>query len=190
MLKSLFPALSLAAILAMPGLAQATDYTVDYAASEVAFTGEHAGNTFKGVFQDWKAEITFDPDDLANSTLSASFKTNSAKTGDQTYDGTMPSPDWFNSSATPDATFVSESITANPDGSYKATGPLTLRGLSRPVSFDFVVSDLATAPVTATAEFSLARMTWNIGAKSDPDAEWVSSDIGVSLKIVASPANP
>lgn len=163
----------------------AADYNIDYDQSALTFSGTHAGNTFEGRFNEWSAQISFNPDDLENSSLSATFKTASAETGDKMYDGTLPQADWFDSANHPEAVFKSTSITENDANGYTAAGDLTIRGITRPLTFDFTLSDVSAEPVTATAQFPIDRLAYEIGKKSDPEAEWVSKDITIDLKITA-----
>jgi len=184
--KYLLAAALLFSLSAAPALA--ADYVVDYKNSKIEFSGTHAGNAFKGSFGTWTALIRFDPADLAGSSIVATFDPASAKTGNSMYDGTLPQADWFDVKNHPQATFASTAITAKEDGSgYTATGDLTLRGVTKAVSFDFTLSPLETAPVTAKASFTIDRLDFDIGKKSDASAEWVDREIVLSLDITATP---
>lgn len=167
----------------------AAAYDIDYAQSSVAFSGTHAGSPFSGVFEDWNAQIEFDPNNLSQSMFTATFNMASARTGDATYDGTLPQADWFDAANHPEARFVSTAITQTKAGSYHTIGELTIRGITRPVSFDFALSDAATMPVTATADMVIDRLAYDIGKASDAQAEWVSREITLRLTIVANQAN-
>lgn len=168
--------------------ALAETYIVDPNASQIEFAGTHAENPFKGVFEIWEARIVFDPDALAASSLKAEFDLASAKTGNAMYDGTLPQGDWFNIAQHPKASFASKTITKNSDGSFKADGDLTLRGITKPLAFDFTLSDLSKAPVTAAATFTIDRLAYEIGKGSDPGAEWVGQNITVTINLSAAPA--
>jgi cytochrome b561 len=109
----------------------------------------------------------------------------SAVTGNKMYDGTLPSEDWFFVSSFPNSTFESNKISRNEDGTFHLDGILQIRDTKQPISFDFFISDTAAQPVTMTASFPLNRLGYGIGLKSDAEAEWVSRDIQVDLKIVA-----
>lgn len=166
----------------------AADYVVDYKNSKIGFSGKHAGNAFSGTFGTWTAVIRFDPADLAASQIVATFDTSTAKTGNSMYDGTLPQADWFDVKNHPQATFTSTAITAKQDGSgYTAAGDLTLRGITKPASFDFTLGDLSTAPVTAKAAFVIDRLDFDIGKKSDAAAEWVDREIALTIDISATP---
>ena len=170
--------------------ALAADYVVDYKNSKIGFSGTHAGKAFSGTFGTWTATISFNPADLAASKIVATFDTASAATGDRMYDGTLPQADWFDAKTHPQATFVSTAIRAKEDGSgYSATGDLFLRGITKPVSFDFTLDGAGEngTPVRARAQFALDRLDFDIGKKSDAKAEWVSREITLALDIAATP---
>lgn len=175
-----------AALLLISGVAQAKIYTVDYAASSVVFSGKHAGNDFKGTFEKWTAEIDFDPEALDKSHIKAVFDITSAKTGNAMYDGALPQVDWFDVKNHPQGIFEATAISKNDDGSYTAKGNLTLRDITHPAEFKFTLSDLAKNPVEAKASFTVDRLSYDIGKKSDGKAEWVSKDINLALDIKAS----
>lgn len=165
----------------------ATEYSIDKATSSIEFSGTHAGNAFKGTFGTWDATIKFDDKNLAQSNIKVTIDTSSAKTGDKMYDGTLPTADWFDVKNHPQATFVSDSITKNADGSYNAKGLLTIRGKAVPVAFDFNLSDISTAPVKTNFSLTLDRLAHDIGTKSDAKAEWVSKEIPLNITISANP---
>lgn len=167
--------------------AAARDYTVDYSASKIEFSGTHADTPFKGTFGEWTATVTFDPANIETSKIIATFKPDSAKTGDAMYDGTLPQTDWFNTKEHPQATFTSTTVRNKDGGGYIADGDLTIRGITKPVELAFTLSDLAQSPVTATGSLTINRLDFDLGKKSDGDAEWVSRDIKIDITIVATP---
>lgn len=169
-------------ILFIPSMTLAGSYQVLYDQSSITFSGEHAGNPFEGAFKNWQAEITFDSDNPADATVTVTIDLTSAKTGTKLYDGTLPSDDWFDTDNTPEAKYVLKTVSKTENG-YQAQGDLTLRGITQPVSFDFTL--VGDNPVTMRADFPINRLDFNIGAESDPDAEWVSEEIMVELIVVA-----
>jgi cytochrome b561 len=175
-------------VLAFSTAGYASAYEIDYAKSSITFSGEHAGNAFEGNFKEWDAEIIFDPNNLEQSSLSASFKTTSAETGNAMYDGTLPQADWFAAKEHPQAHYQSRKITALEEANrYHAEGDLTLRGVKQPVAFDFTLTPNEDGTRTAKADFTIDRISYEIGKKSDAQAEWVSRGIGLSLEIIATP---
>lgn len=164
-----------------PNHVKAQDYKVDKSKTILTFAGTHAGNLFSGTFEKWDATLSFNPDSLSTSSLKANFETASAKTGNPMYDGTLPQTDWFDSKTYPTANFVSREITKVNDGIYKAKGDLTIRNITKPIEFDFTVSDLSQNNVEAKISFKIDRLAYDIGLKSDPKSEWVSQMIDISL---------
>lgn len=148
---------------------------VDAIKSEVSFAGEHVGMKFKGIFKKWQAELVLPP--AASPKIIARFDITSAKTGDSTYDSTLPEADWFNVKRHPRGVFESSSVNAI-DNNYAVSGTLTLRGISKPVTFLLVDkgSEL-------TANFTIDRLAYKIGFDSDPNAEWVSRDIKMAMRL-------
>ena len=160
-------------------------YQVDYEKSELKFSGTHAGNAFEGIFEDWKVIIDFDRENLVASSFAASFHTQSAKTGDILFDRTLPEDDWFFVKEYPEAFFETSSISKNQDGSFRVSGNLVIRAIGKPTVFDFVLDDENPTQITATASFIINRLDYEIGLKSDPQAEWVSRDIKIEILINA-----
>jgi polyisoprenoid-binding protein YceI len=141
--------------------------------SKVSFAGEHVGMKFTGVFNKWNASLVLPPADSPK--ITATFYVASAKTGDSTYDSTLPEGDWFDVKNHPRGLFESTQIIAK-EGDYEVTGILTLRGISQPVSF--LLKDNGSS---LSASFGVNRLAHKIGFESDPDAEWVSKEIDLTL---------
>ncbi len=160
----------------------AAPYQINYEESTIEFSGTHAGDEFTGEFEKWNAEIDFDVNNTDNSSVIVTFDTASAKTGNAMYDGTLPAADWFDVKNYPEATFTSTSFAKNDDG-YSVTGDLTIRDITHPITFDFELN--GDAPTIMTAEFPINRLKFDIGKKSDGDAEWVGQTITMNLKISA-----
>jgi polyisoprenoid-binding protein YceI len=160
------------------------DWIVDPAASRIAFEGRHGEKTFHGQFGRWSARISFDPAKLENASASISIATSSAKTGDSYYDLTLPSEDWLDVASHPAATFVSTAFRQTGAGTYEVNGNLTIRGVSRPVTFPFELKSNGRDAKMTTA-LSINRLDFGIGEAADPKAEWVSNPIGISLVVTA-----
>lgn len=182
-----YPILASMALLLAAHTAQAAEYKVEPSKSSIQFAGKHAENPFKGAFENWQAKINFDAQKLEASSLDVTVDTASAKTGNAMYDGTLPSADWFDVSKTNTATFVSKNIERVPDGSYRANGTLTIRGISKPFTLPFTLdpADASGKEVSANAVVSLDRLDFDLGKQSDSAADWVTRDIDISVHIVA-----
>ena len=179
---STLPALAL--IVAIAPVANAADWQVSKAESSIALSGTHAARPFSGKFNDWTAEIDFDPEAPDQASVVVVVTTASAETGTALYDKTLPNTEWFDVANYPDATFATDSITALGDGQYEATGTLTIKGQETPVDLPFVLT-IEGDRAAMQAEVTLDRIALGMGTKSDPDAAWVSQEIPVTITLVA-----
>lgn len=165
----------------MPTISSAQTLAANANNSRLTFSGEHAGMAFSGIFGQWEAELTLPP--APSPSITAQFSLASAKTGNRTYDGTLPEADWFDVKRHPQAHFHATEIVANADASrFDVNGTFTLKGITHPLQFILHKSMTNDRP-SYTATFSIDRLAYDIGRESDPDAEWVSQAIDMSLTI-------
>ena len=141
----------------------------------VSFAGLHAGMNFKGKFERWKAILVLPPHN--NPSITATFYLKSAKTGDSIYDSTLPEFDWFDVENHELGKFVSTKIEVHEEG-CQVWGNLTLKDITK--STRFMLTDNGDKLI---ARFDINRLDYQIGFESDPDAEWVSKTISISMVI-------
>lgn len=149
-------------------------FKIDNEGSKAGFSGNHVGMQFTGEFKKWQATLVLPP---LNPSITATFDLASAKTGDFTYDSTLPEGDWFDVQNHPQGSFVSDTV-ETVDGGYKVSGKLTLRGVANTQAFTLE----QTGNILA-AEFVINRLDYGIGLESDPQAEWVDKDITMTLHL-------
>jgi len=184
-----FPRLPRAVLIALPVAASllgapalASPWTVDAEKSHLGFSVDQGGNDLKGTFETWTAQIDFDPEAPENAKLSATIATGSATTGNNQFDDMLPSAGWFASADFPEANFEASNVTATGEGIYEATGSLSIRGVSLPVTLTFqldINGDTAHAVGTAT----LDRMAYKLGADVAPSH--VNETVTVKLDLTA-----
>ncbi|GAB4515308.1 MAG: YceI family protein [Roseibium sp.] len=173
-------ALLLSAWLAAPAAADV--WTVDSQASTLGFEVAQGGSTTSGVFTDWQAQISFDPDAPESAKITARISPASATTGNPQFDGTLPGKDWFNVSGFPQAEFTASGATRVEGNSYRAAGTLTIKGISHPVALDFTLEiDGDTAKATGTA--TVDRLAYEIGTAVAADT--VGDAVKVTLDLNA-----
>lgn len=88
-----------------------SQWTVDKAASHLAFVGRENSGSFEGAFSSFDAAITFDPENLDAAVINVTVSTASASTGDQLRDANLPGNEWFDVKDHPTATFKSSTLT-------------------------------------------------------------------------------
>jgi len=165
-----------------PMAGHATQWQPILAESRIAFSGTHAGRAFEGTFKSWSADITFDPDDLANAKAVVSIDLASAHTGDLTYDKTLPTSDWFDVGKAEEGRFVTSTFKKVGEDAFEADGVLTVRGFEVPVTLAFTFKrEGGSARLTGTTR--LDRLAFAIGKSSDESGAWVSLEIPVSVDV-------
>jgi cytochrome b561 len=178
------PATKVAPAAQQKALAPAPAWSVDARNSAIEFSGTHAGAAFKGAFQKWRADIRFDPANLAGSSARVTIETATAKTKDGTQTSTLKSGEWFDAKAHPNAVFQTTSFSALGANRYEAAGTVTIKGKAVPVTMPFTLA-ITGADATMTAALTLDRVALNMGMKSDPNAEWVSRQIALAIRVRA-----
>jgi len=123
------------------GLANASEYSLDKAHTNVGFTVKHMMITnVNGNFDTYDANIDFDLASKTFKTFKANVDTTSINTGIEKRDDHLRSDDFFASEKFPKMTF--EMTSYKPDGNDgKMTGNLTIRGVTKTVTLE--VEDIA-----------------------------------------------
>ncbi len=99
--------------------------------------------------------------------------------------GHLKSADFFDVENHPQATFESTAIAANDDGTYTLTGNLDLHGVTKQISFPATIQ-VDDQGFSATAEFSLNRMDFDIKYPGKPD-DLIREEVLVKLDLRSAP---
>ncbi|AQT74575.1 MULTISPECIES: YceI family protein [Streptomyces] len=131
-----------------PALAALTgDYVIDPAHSSIGFTVRHAMVTnVRGSFADHEGTLHLDGSDPARSTASIDVKIASVDTGIADRDGHLRSADFFDAETFPLMTFRSTEAAFLGGDTYRITGDLTIKDVTRPLSIDLEFNGSATDP--------------------------------------------
>jgi polyisoprenoid-binding protein YceI len=114
-----------------------TTWKIDVAHSNVMFNVSHMViSEVIGNFKDFDASLAQNGNDLEGSKLTAKIKVNSIDTDNEGRDKHLRSADFFDTEKYPEITFVSKSFEKVKDNSYKITGDLTMRGVTKTVVLD------------------------------------------------------
>lgn len=110
-------------------------WVVDPSHTQAEFSVKHMMfATVKGRFDKLEGQIVADPADLTTAAFKGSVEAASVTTGDAQRDAHLRSADFFDVENHPKLTFESTQIVRDGD-SYKMTGNLTMRGITKPVTF-------------------------------------------------------
>jgi polyisoprenoid-binding protein YceI len=128
-------------LLLAAGFAISADtYVVDPSHSNVGFSTKHLViSTVSGNFGQFEGTIVFDDKDITKSSVTGTIKTASINTGNADRDKHLKSADFFDVEKYPEITFKSTKVEKAGDGA-KVTGSLTIRGVSKEVSFPATIN--------------------------------------------------
>ena len=129
---------------------------------KIGFAVGNDGQTISGSFAKWTAAIVMDPDHPETADIRVSIDMASASVGDAYQDGMLPGDEFFAVAAHPTATFTAKGAEKTGPNAYRASGRLSLKGVSKPQTIRFTLSgDGATRKVTGTA--TIARAAFDVG---------------------------
>lgn len=184
-MRRLLAALAVFFLAAMPAAAApAPVWTVDKAASKIAFASSFGGQGFNGGFARWDAQIRFDPNNLAGSSAVVSIDTASAWSGDKDRDAAMKEPNWFSAQAFPKATYRTTGFKALGGGKYQATGTLTLRGQTKPLTLPFTLV-ITGNQAKMTARVTVGRLAFGVGQNEWKKTDVIPDPVTVTIAVTA-----
>lgn len=128
----------------------------------IGFSVGNDGETISGTFSKWTAAIVMDPDHPESADIKVTIDVGSASVGDAYKDGMLPGDEFFAAAAHPTATFVAKGAQTAGPGRYRASGTLTLKGVSKPQTIRFTLAGKdATRAVSGSA--TVARASFGVG---------------------------
>ena len=171
-------------------------WNVDASHSSIGFSVKHMMvSKVRGSFGNYSADIEANETDLTGANIAFNIQVSSINTGSEDRDNHLRSADFFDAEAYPEIKFVANSITKKGDD-YSITGDLTIKGITKPVTFDAEYGGKGTNPwgvevVAFEAEATINRedfgLTWN--AALETGGVLVGKDIKIKLDLEANPAS-
>lgn len=126
-----------------------TTWTIDTTHSSIEFVVKHMMiSKAKGVFNIYDAKIKADPKDLTDATIEFSIDVNSIDTRQKDRDDHLRSADFFDVENHPHMTFQATDIKKKAENNYDVTGDLTIRGTTKPVTFDITFEGQSRDPMS------------------------------------------
>jgi polyisoprenoid-binding protein YceI len=122
-------------------------YTLDPTHSRIGFVARHAMVTkVRGSFNEFEGSGYFDAENPAQSHLQVTIEAGSIDTRNADRDGHLRSNDFFDMETYPQITFASTSVAPVDERTYRVTGNLTIKGVTKPVTIDFEYAGTAVDP--------------------------------------------
>src|SRR6266508_2181259 len=112
-------------------------YAIDPTHSRIGFSARHAMVTkVRGSFNEFEGSGYFDADDPTRSHLQLTINAASIDTRNPDRDAHLRSNDFFDMESYPAITFASSAAEQVDAETYRVTGDLTIKGVTRPVTID------------------------------------------------------
>ncbi len=162
-------------------VAPASQWTVEDG-STLSISIQQFGATVTGQFDNWVADIRFDPENPAEAQINVTIAMDSLTLG--SVSDTARGPDYLDVTGFASASWVANGVQALGDGHYRADGTLTLRGMAAPVPLEF---DLEIEADHATMQGSTVvnRLDFGVGAVPMPDDSSLGFEVRIDVSLGA-----
>lgn len=164
-----------------------TKWTVDPAHTFVNFSVKHLGISFvNGNFKKFDGSYTAAKADLTDSKINFTADASSINTGVDQRDAHLKSDDFFNVEKFPTLSFISTSLKLVKGNEYVLTGKLTIRDITKDVSFKVIYGGVTKDPwgnnrTGFSATTVINRFDYNV--KYDPTGTAVAKEVALTLNL-------
>jgi len=131
--------------------AQAPVFKITPEQSKIDFSVK-ASVALEGVFEKWDATLKFPSTDVSTGVMDIKIWADSVSTGSGMKDGKLKSKDFFNVKDDPYITFHSDKIVQTGPATFDLPGTFTIRGVSKPETLTFTLSDMKAARAAGEGE--------------------------------------
>ena len=173
--------------------ARATTWTIDAAHTDILFAAKHMMvTTVRGTFREVEGTLTLDEADPTSSSAIIRIAIGSLDTASQPRDAHLRSADFFDAEHHPWMDFRSTAIEHVGGNDYRITGDLTIRGTTRPITFDatflgFYTGLKGNRRVGIAARTTMNRKAWGLDWNVALEAGgWlVGEEIRIDVEVAA-----
>jgi polyisoprenoid-binding protein YceI len=157
--------------------------TISKAESKINFeVGSLWVRTVVGTIGGFEGTVKFDPNNLSATKMDVTAQVATIKTDTEKRDDHLRTADFFDVAKYPTMRFQSTKVEKLAKGGYKLTGKLTIKDVTREVSFPFTIEPAAKDGQILKGELSIKRMDYNVGV--DQSFFSVSNEIKVKIECV------
>lgn len=154
-------------------------YKVVDQGSEVKFTINNFGFGVDGRFSGMQGSIDFDPQNAATAHFDVRIDAGTVNTDNSLRDNHLRNDGYFDVKDYPRIRLVSTKVVPKGEGSYVFTGQLTIRNVTKEISFPFTVSP-ASGGLDLKGSFTINRKDFGVGGSST-----ISNELTVMLNVLA-----
>jgi len=133
--------------------------------STVKFKIRNFGLYVEGTLTRLEGKIEFDPNNISSSQFDVSIDANSIDTGIGMRDNHLRKSEYLNVKTYPRIRFVSSKIVAEKNGNLVITGLLTIKNVTKEISFPFTYLMINGTPLFK-GEFEINRRSYDVGGRS------------------------
>jgi polyisoprenoid-binding protein YceI len=139
MIRTWFPILLFVSLLQLPLSAQTYEFNAKQ--SSVGFDIEYIAGTAHGEFREFEGKLDFNKQNPEQSRVAITIQVDSVDTDSAKRDGHLQEEDYFYSQKYPTIQFESKSFRKRGDNQYVVAGPLTIRGVSKPITLQVTLTE-------------------------------------------------
>lgn len=151
------------------------------AGSSVKFLIKNFGLNVDGSFRGLDGSIVFNPDNLSTASFKVTVDAATVNTGNGKRDAHLKKEEYFDAAKYSKIKFTSGKISgAGKAGNYTVEGTVTIKGVSKTLSFPFNVAPSSNG-IVFSGQFKLNRRDFKVGGKSLV----MSDEVTVVLNILA-----
>lgn len=158
-------------------------YELDPTGSSLTFSAVQQGAKFESRFDRFTALVRFDPAQPESGSIESRIDLGSVDTGNPERDEVLKGSDWFNLDKWPEAVFTAGRIVQDGTG-HRASGALTLRGVTVPVSLRFRWAPAAAGQAARlVGSATLDRLAFGVGQGDWRDTAYVGNRVDIQVDI-------
>lgn len=187
-MKHALYSIALLLLAASPAFAQeATQWTMLKEKSTLSFAALYGKDTIEGSFPGFSAEIAFSPDALKESHIAVTIPVADFVADDYDAKEYLPEEEWLDTEHYKAARFTSDTITQTGENTYQASGVLTIKDISHPLTLPFTLT-LSQDGTHAFAEgqTALFRRDYKIGQGEWEDTTLLADKVVLRFHVEAS----
>ena len=169
--------------------AEGTEVALNISASKVIWTGSKVSASHTGDVALKSGSLFVKDGQLAGGNFVADLNTINDTDMQGEFkgklEGHLKSPDFFDVANFPEATFEITSVTAGAEaGTATISGNLTMRGVTKNITFPATVTEATETSVKASADFNVLREDWGLVYKGMAD-DLISKEFNLKVELVA-----